>query len=192
MSPATGKPPSPLVPGRECGDCTECCINLRIHTATLKKPANIPCLHLADGGGCDIYDARPSTCRSFHCGWRMLGGLADAWRPDRSRIMIRVEEDGLVLDGMGSVRPVLASPVLKFISTCIRNGVTVYLGMPGRPGRRAAKLLLNELLAPAVDARAMGALVRELVRAIDHGAASVPPADAVHPVRFRRTDRGKP
>lgn len=178
---------SSLVPGRECGDCTACCVNLRIHSAALKKPANFPCVHLAGSGGCGIYASRPTACRSFHCGWRMLGGLGDAWRPDRSKVMIRVEKAGLVIDGLGSMGPVLARPVLQFIGTCIENGVTIYLGLPGPPGRRTAKLLLNELLAAAPNARARGTLMRELAKAIEYGAADASPQPVTH--TLKRMDR---
>ncbi len=117
----------------------------------------------------------------------MLGGLGDAWRPDRSKVMIRVEKAGLVIDGLGSMGPVLARPVLQFIGTCIENGVTIYLGLPGPPGRRTAKLLLNELLAAAPNARARGTLMRELAKAIEYGAADASPQPVTH--TLKRMDR---
>ncbi|WP_134798197.1 YkgJ family cysteine cluster protein [Shigella flexneri] len=34
--------------------------------------ADIPCQHLKHQGGCAIYDERPSVCRTWYCGWRIL------------------------------------------------------------------------------------------------------------------------
>lgn len=119
----------------------------------------------------------------------MLGGLGDAWRPDRSKVMIRVEKAGLVMEGLGSLRAVLAAPVLKFIGTCVEHGVTLHLSLPVHPGRSPAKLPLNEVLAPAPDARGRGAIMRELVTAIEAGAAVAPPSRPIHPIRLARQDR---
>lgn len=83
--------------------------------------------------------------------------------------------------------PVLAQPVLKFIGTCIENGVKIYLGIPGLAGRRSAKLLLNEVLACAPTARARGTVMRELAKAIEYGAACAAPRPVTH--ALRRMDR---
>ncbi len=119
----------------------------------------------------------------------MLGGLGDAWRPDRSKLMIRVEKAGLVLEALGGLRAMLAAPVLKFIGTCIEHGVTLHLSLPVQPRRSAGKLPLNELLAPATDARGRAAILRELARAIEAGADSAPPVRVVHPIRLARKER---
>jgi len=76
-----------LVNGRDCGDCRVCCRLPDI--PELNKPVNTWCRH-ADldrpGGGCTIYDKRPSTCREYECAW--LSGLGDEQdRPDRLGVM---------------------------------------------------------------------------------------------------------
>ncbi|EKF58808.1 hypothetical protein QWE_14617 [Agrobacterium albertimagni AOL15] len=75
-----------LVPGRDCGTCSLCCILPDI--AEFDKPANQPCRHCVVGGGCDSYDVRPSTCRDFFCLWRMDATLGPEWEPSVSRMML--------------------------------------------------------------------------------------------------------
>lgn len=75
-----------LVPGRDCGSCSLCCILPDI--AEFDKPANEPCRHCLPGGGCDSYDVRPATCRDFHCLWRTDPTLGDEWEPRVSRMMM--------------------------------------------------------------------------------------------------------
>jgi hypothetical protein len=71
--------------GRECGSCTACCIVPAI--AELQKPARWSCDHL-ERCGCRIYDARPASCRVFHCLW-LRGAMAPnlELRPDRLGVM---------------------------------------------------------------------------------------------------------
>ncbi|MFN4206685.1 MAG: hypothetical protein ACK4HG_09820 [Agrobacterium albertimagni] len=75
-----------LVPGRDCGTCSLCCILPDI--AEFDKPANQPCRHCVVGGGCDAYDVRPSTCRDFFCLWRTDATLGAEWEPSVSRMMM--------------------------------------------------------------------------------------------------------
>jgi len=167
MNLATKKVPTPLVPGRECGSCSACCVSLRINTKALIKPADVECKNLTPAKGCAIYASRPSACRSFHCGWRMLGGLDDTWRPDRSKVMIRVEQEGLVVQGLASMKQILAKKVLEFIGTCVANGITIFVNMPAHKGRMATKLPLNDLLASANTAKTREVIMRELIKAIE-------------------------
>ena len=75
-----------LVPGRDCGSCSLCCILPDI--AEFDKPANEPCRHCLVGGGCDAYAMRPATCRDFFCLWRTDATLGDEWEPRLSRMMM--------------------------------------------------------------------------------------------------------
>ena len=72
-------------PGRECGSCTACCAVLAI--VELAKPARRACDHLCRAG-CGIYEARPASCREFHCLW-LRGALdgGEALRPDALGVM---------------------------------------------------------------------------------------------------------
>ena len=167
MNLATKSHSSPLVPSRECGSCSACCVSLRINTAMLRKPADIECVNLTPTNGCGIYGSRPPACRSFHCGWRMLEGLDDAWRPDRAKVMIRLEEEGLVLLALGSMKAVLGRPILKFIKTCLENGVTIFLSIPAKPGKSATKIPINELMPSASNARGLEAVIKQLIKAIE-------------------------
>lgn len=76
---------------RRCGACTECCRTLAI--PTLGKPADKLCEHARSCGGCGIYDARPSECRTFQCQWLMSPEIFRRRdRPDRLGVMFDLVE----------------------------------------------------------------------------------------------------
>ena len=80
-------------PGKSCGSCGLCCKLLRIEA--LDKPAGPWCARFKPGAGCTIYDDRPGDCRTFECDWLGSPGLPEAWRPDRSRMILIAGDDGL-------------------------------------------------------------------------------------------------
>jgi len=73
-------------PGRECGDCTACCIVLE--QVELRKPMRCACEHIIRDG-CRIYSERPQGCRNFNCLW-LRGALpADvSYRPDHLGVLL--------------------------------------------------------------------------------------------------------
>jgi hypothetical protein len=52
----------------------------------------VACPNLTGQGGCGIYESRPQTCRKYFCGWRLAAGLGGEWRPDRSGVMIMLDQ----------------------------------------------------------------------------------------------------
>lgn len=86
----------PIVPGRHCGDCSLCCKLIRVD-AFSKSPGTW-CIHCAPGrGGCTIYAERPNECIDFYCAWMVSPNLGDHWRPNRCKIVLRVESDGKLI-----------------------------------------------------------------------------------------------
>jgi hypothetical protein len=82
-----------LVPGRICGDCSLCCKLIRVDA--FEKPSGVWCVHCAPGGSrCRIYDSRPAECRDFYCAWLLSPTLGEEWRPNRCKLVVRVEADG--------------------------------------------------------------------------------------------------
>jgi Fe-S-cluster containining protein len=77
--------PPEMPSSRQCGPCNLCCTAM--HVAALDKPAGTPCEHQgkAAGGGCGVYDHRPSVCRNWYCMWVRDNGkvFADDERPDK-------------------------------------------------------------------------------------------------------------
>lgn len=78
-------------PTRTCGECHECCVDLKVEQ--LGKPAQCRCEHLDDDLGCTIYDRRPSGCRIFYCAWRLGWGDESLDRPDRNGVLMYVGPD---------------------------------------------------------------------------------------------------
>src|SRR5579871_2428843 len=69
---------------RTCGTCTLCCKVLRVES--LEKPQGKWCESCEIGAGCRIYDARPTECRKFLCGYLLLRELDESWRPSLSKL----------------------------------------------------------------------------------------------------------
>src|SRR5215831_7608097 len=81
-----------VVPGRSCGTCTMCCKLFDI--PEIPTTSGNWCRHCAPGKGCRIYDARPETCRNFHCGWMVSPGLGPEWKPDRAKLIVQLHAAG--------------------------------------------------------------------------------------------------
>lgn len=75
---------------RSCGECSACCKVYAIKE--LKKQANQWCKH-CPGSGCSIYQNRPGVCRDFECLWLLSPDLSDSLRPDRSKVVLTVNQE---------------------------------------------------------------------------------------------------
>jgi hypothetical protein len=85
-----------IVPGRSCGDCSLCCKLIRVDA--FAKPPGAWCTHCAPGsGGCRIYDRRPVECVDFYCAWMVSPSLGEHWRPNKCKMVLRVESDGKLI-----------------------------------------------------------------------------------------------
>ncbi|HEX5775499.1 MAG TPA: YkgJ family cysteine cluster protein [Caulobacteraceae bacterium] len=71
---------------KQCGDCAMCCKVLEIHE--IAKARHTMCGHFRKGGGCSIYETRPTACRQFVCAWLTTPDMDASWRPDRSKLML--------------------------------------------------------------------------------------------------------
>jgi hypothetical protein len=147
-----------LVPGRDCGGCTVCCVALPIETAELRKLPGVACGHCGPRG-CTIYDARFPVCHDYHCGWRQLPQLGEEWRPDKSGVLVSpTGTEGvelMVLTGESAIR---RDGFAQFVATSIVNGIAVYMTVPGPVGYYPARVYLNDRLALAVAQRDLAAI----------------------------------
>jgi hypothetical protein len=143
-----------FLPQGECGPCVVCCEWLNIETEEFSKKAGILCHHCT-GGGCGIYDTRPSVCRGFYCGWRIIPKMGEDWRPDKSGVIILVVEGNYPkqYDGaytgfnfvvVGGEKAVLRPGFAEYLSQLVRNRVAVFLSAD------SPKTLINDFLAPLV------------------------------------------
>ena len=80
--------------GRTCGSCNMCCKLPPV--PEINKPELVWCKHCKPGKaeGCRIYADRPQVCADFACAWLTDTGLGDEWKPDRSKIVIRMTDEG--------------------------------------------------------------------------------------------------
>ena len=152
-----------------------CCSELTIDTPEFKKVQGVLCPHCMPGKGCGIYPDWFPVCRTWFCQWRRYAWLDDAWRPDRSRLLLRATDDevpggyasaaGVALDLHGPCEILLEERVIEVIGRLVDARVPTFLSVPGRPGHAGGRVFLNPLLALAVGDRDGDAIGRGLVDA---------------------------
>lgn len=152
-----------------------CCTVLPIETDGFSKSSGVTCRHCLSG--CAIHVDRPAPCRAFDCGWLQLPMLGDAWRPDRSGILIMADNDDIParyierprikLLLVGARGASLSLPMLGYVAGLIDGGIPTFIAVPGPPGCFFAKGFLNDRLAPAVARRDGGEILRGLHTVLD-------------------------
>lgn len=160
------------LPGRECGECTACCVELDIDAPDLKKPDGAACPHMIPAAGCGIFAGRPSLCRHWYCGWRIMA-VSDALRPDRSGILLTPEmgdrpgyqAGGLRVVLIGGDRAALRNrELIDLIARCVMRRTPIWLSWGG--GAKAKRYLVNGDLTDALAAADQAAFHRALDAAL--------------------------
>jgi hypothetical protein len=77
--------------GKSCGACNFCCKVLEI--AELAKPAGVWCPHAKPGHGCAIHGSHPASCQAFACQWLRDPEMPDTFRPDRCKVVLRMDAE---------------------------------------------------------------------------------------------------
>ena len=142
-----------LIPGRDCGGCTVCCVFPTINKPEIQKLSGARCRHCASTG-CTVYDSRPPVCRAYYCAWRTVDIFSDDWRPDKSGVLPYVETEGISEDfdlstGIGlmlvdnPLKTVRQKWFQEFIVTGVMSSVPLFLSLPGPRGHQAATVSLN-------------------------------------------------
>ncbi len=163
---------SHLVPGRECGECTACCVVLLIEDEDFKKPADQACSHMVAKGGCKIYAQRPSVCQDWHCAWRFMAQLGDEWRPDLSGVMLRSDENGIIFQPIREPKEALTTErAIELIGGGVAQGIPMSLSIPTKKGFRSFGLSLNEHLDEVVKSRHFPSIKAKLIELIEFSAA---------------------
>ena len=142
-----------LIAGRDCGDCTVCCVLPNIDTPEIQKVSGARCKHCT-GTGCAIYDTRPPVCRAWYCAWRTVDIFSEDWRPDKSGVLALVETEGIpenfefstgislmLMDNPGKI--LRQRWFQDFVVTGVMNSVPLFLSLPGPRGYQAATVFLN-------------------------------------------------
>ena len=86
-----------LIPGRECGGCTVCCIGPTINKPEIQKLSG-DAAAIAPRAAAPSMKARPPVCRGFYCAWRTVDIFSEDWRPDKSGVLPYVETEGISED----------------------------------------------------------------------------------------------
>lgn len=142
-----------LVHDRNCGECTVCCISLRIEEPELTKKTDVPCPNLSSMKGCAIYESRPGVCRNWFCGWRIMPFLNEEMRPDKSKVLIKTDGVNFIFQPLTSqdVSSLLNKSVMEALGTLVINDISVQTSIPTRPGFTNAMFPVNEILKPSFE-----------------------------------------
>ena len=143
-----------LVPNRECGACSVCCVSLRINDGGLKKIADVPCQHLCQRG-CGIYTERPTVCKNWYCAWRIFPTLGDEWRPDISKILIKCSGNKIILQPLKPEhsKKLAEESLLTILAKFITSGFNVETSIPTRPGFCNSLMTINDKFKDAIEKR---------------------------------------
>ena len=167
-----------LLPTRSCGACNVCCVALTIDDPALQKPQGYRCRNARKDNSCAIYDTRPDTCRTFHCGWRHLRWVRETLRPDLSGVLVRLHNEVSSADGserLGVIVTLLTAAALKAeglaktVAAAVSAGAPVYLNVPGPPGYTSGQARLNDALRHAVQTKDKAGLLSVLREARRRG-----------------------
>lgn len=112
---------------RSCSACSACCTLMGV--PELDKPLQTKCEHVCSSG-CGIYAERPESCRVFRCLW--LQGIGPRqFRPDRSGVMLTVNDTGRILVAMELVKGAATRGAMHtFLAGYVRQGQMVYVVHP--------------------------------------------------------------
>jgi hypothetical protein len=91
LTPMEGAP-MPSQQPRTCGSCSLCCKVMAIDE--LHKPMGVWCPNFKPGQGCSVYGSHPPSCQAFKCLWLVSPTMPDDVRPDRSKVVIDVDNNG--------------------------------------------------------------------------------------------------
>jgi hypothetical protein len=145
---------------------------LQIDDKNFKKPADQVCENLLDAGGCNIYKQRPSVCQEWYCAWRFMEQLDESWRPDRSGILIRSDENGIIFQPIQDPKTVLTTDrAIELIGGGVAQGIPMSLSIPTKVGYRSYGLSLNAPLEAAVASRNLVTIQDKLIELIDFSSA---------------------
>ncbi|CAN5302606.1 hypothetical protein BH10PSE1_BH10PSE1_13090 [soil metagenome] len=144
----------PLIPGRSCDACVECCRFIPLDLPELSKPTGSLCAYCVDAKGCSVHQVRPQTCRTWFCVWRVVD-LSEDWRPDRSGIIVR--PDGLMtgeitLYVIRRTEFLTSAEVFDTVAQWLSEGLRIALSIPGPVGMLPVRAEVTDYLLPAVAA----------------------------------------
>ncbi len=79
-------------PSKTCGSCSLCCKVMSVDD--LGKLQGVWCSYFKKGPGCSIHGSHPLSCQAFQCLWLLSPTMPDAVRPDRSKIVFSLDDEG--------------------------------------------------------------------------------------------------
>jgi hypothetical protein len=96
-----------------------------------------------------------------------MAQLGDDWRPDRSGILLRSDENGIIFQPIRNPRKVLTNErAIELIGGGIAQGISLSMSIPTKTGHRSYSASLNEPLEAAVQSRNFAVIKSSLLKLI--------------------------
>ncbi len=101
-----------------------------------------------------------------------MAQLGDEWRPDRSGVMLRSDENGIIFQPIGESKEVLTTQrAIELIGGGVAQGIPMSLSIPTKKGFRSYGMPLNEPLEAVVNSRHFPSIKAKLIELIEFSAA---------------------
>ena len=135
------------VSGNQCGTCTLCC--KLVHVYEIDKPMGKWCPHCSLGKGCQIYETRPSECKTWNCLWLQgaFGNDPDL-RPDKCKVVVGYQANFIMVVEDAAPPP----SGLRFVEELKKLGRPMVIKRFGQPGVRLVNATAKEAMAAGVIA----------------------------------------
>ena len=101
-----------------------------------------------------------------------MAQLGEEWRPDRSGVLLRSDENGIIFQPIGEPKEVLTTQrAIELIGGGVAQGIPMSLSIPTKQGFRSYGMALNEPLEAVVESRHFPSIKAKLVELIEFSAA---------------------
>ena len=108
----------------ECGQCTQCCVDLEL--TEIPSKIGERCRHCTIGKGCNIYNERPQECRSFQCMYSQMEYAPIELRPDHCGVIFSRKGNDVIAGRIGH-DSYMSDLALKQIYDFNKQGFSVIL-----------------------------------------------------------------
>ena len=94
--------------------------------------------------------------------------LGEEWRPDRSGVLLRSDENGIIFQPIREAKEVLTSErAIELIGGGVAQGIPMSMSIPTKKGFRSFGIELNEHLNEVVESRHFPSIKAKIIELID-------------------------
>lgn len=101
-----------------------------------------------------------------------MAQLSEDWRPDRSGILLRSDENGIIFQPIRAAKKVLTSErAIELIAGGVAQGIPMSMSIPTKKGHLSYGQSLNDALSDAVKTRNLSTIRNKIIDLIKFSAS---------------------